>query len=110
MEYPIRGQSAELNDNRISLYVAQRGKCAICKEPLQIGDMEVHHITPRSKGGKDNYVNLALVTADVHKLIHAIDPDTIEKYLEKLKRCKLNTARLNKLRMLVGNCKIEANR
>ena len=34
MEHPIQGQSTELNDNRISLYVAQRGKCAICKEPL----------------------------------------------------------------------------
>ncbi len=29
MEHPIQGKSAELNDNRISMYVAQRGKCAI---------------------------------------------------------------------------------
>ncbi|WP_300821071.1 HNH endonuclease, partial [uncultured Oscillibacter sp.] len=60
MEHPIQGQSTELNDNRISLYVAQRGKCAICKEPLLLGNMEVHHITPKSSGGKDNYSNLAL--------------------------------------------------
>ena len=107
MEHPIQGQSTELNDNRISLYVAQRGKCAICKEPLLLGDMEVHHITPKSSGGKDNYSNLALVTGDVHKLIHATDPVIIQKYLDKLKHCKLNMAKLNKFRLLAGNCKIE---
>lgn len=107
MEHPIQGQSTELNDNRISLYVAQRGKCAICKEPLLLGDMEVHHITPQSSGGKDNYSNLVLVTRDVHKLIHAIDPAIIQKYLGKLKNCKLNMAKLNKLRLLAGNCKLE---
>ncbi len=107
MEHPIQGQSIELNDNRISLYVAQRGKCAISKEPLRLGDMEVHHLTPRASGGKDNYANLALVTGDVHKLIHATDPDTIRKYLDKLKDCKLNMAKLNKFRLLAGNCKIE---
>lgn len=107
MEHPIQGQSTELNDNRISLYVAQRGKCAICKEPLLLGDMEVHHITPKSSGGKDNYSNLALVTGDVHKLIHATDPVIIQKYLDRLKRCKLNMTKLNKFRLLAGNCKLE---
>ena len=104
---PIQGQSTELNDNRISLYVAQRGKCSICKEPLLLGDMEVHHLIPRASGGKDNYANLALVMGDVHKLIHATTPETIRKYLDKLENCKLNIAKLNKFRSLVGNCKIE---
>lgn len=107
MEHPIQGQSTELNDNRISLYVAQRGKCAICKEPLLLGEMEVHHITPKTSGGKDNYSNLALVTGDVHKLVHATDPVIIRKYLEKLKNRKLNMVKLNKFRLLAGNCKLE---
>ena len=107
MEHPIQGQSTELNDNRISLYVAQRGKCAISKEPLLLGEMEVHHITPKVSGGKDNYSNLALVTGDVHKLVHATDPVIICKYLERLKHCKLNMAKLNKFRLLAGNCKLE---
>ena len=33
MEHPIRGQSAELNDNRISLYVAQYGNCLLYTSP-----------------------------------------------------------------------------
>lgn len=107
MEHPIQGQSTELNDNRISLYVAQRGKCAICKEPLLMGNMEVHHLIPKSSGGKDNYANLTLVTREVHKLIHATNPDIIQYYLEKLKHCKLDMTKLNKLRALAGNCKIE---
>ncbi|WP_423719288.1 HNH endonuclease [Anaerotruncus rubiinfantis] len=102
MEHPIQGQSAELKDNRISLYVAPRGKCAICKEPLLLGNMEVHHLTPRSNGGKDNYSNLALVTGDVHKLIHAVDPVIIQKYLDKL-----NMVKLNKFQLLAGDCKFE---
>lgn len=107
MEHPIQGQSTELNDNRISLYIAQRGKCAICKEPLLMGNMEVHHIIPKSSGGKDSYANLTLVTREVHKLIHATNPDIIQNYLEKLKHCKLDMTKLNKLRALAGNCKIE---
>lgn len=107
MEHSIQGQSAELNDNRISLYVAQRGKCAISKEPLLLGEMEVHHLVAKSNGGQDNYANLVLITGDVHKLIHTTDPNTIRKYLDKLKNCKLNMNKLNKLRSLAGNCKIE---
>ena len=109
MENPIQGASIELNDNRISMFVAQHGKCAISKEPLALGNMVVHHITPKQAGGGDNYANLILVTPDVHQLIHAKAEETVEKYLNKLKSCKLNVARLNKLRELAGNCKI-ANR
>lgn len=109
MEHPIQGESVELNDNRISMYVAQYGKCAVSNEPLVPGNMDVHHIVPRHLGGKDDYANLVLVTKDVHRLIHATDEETTGKYLKKLKCCRLNMARLNKLRESVGNCKI-ANR
>lgn len=106
MGNPIKGRSVELNDNRISMYVAQRGKCAITHEPLETKDMEVHHITPIELGGKDNYENLVLVTYTVHKLIHATTPEAIEKYKEMLNNVDVNWTRLNKLRLLAGNCKI----
>ncbi|MDD3009645.1 MAG: HNH endonuclease signature motif containing protein [Arcobacter sp.] len=44
---------------------------AITKEELEIGNMECHHIQPRSQGGLDNYNNLVLITKEVHKLIHS---------------------------------------
>lgn len=106
MRNPIKGRSVELNDNRISMYVAQRGKCAITHEPLETKDMEVHHITPIELGGKDNYENLVLVTYIAHKLIHATTPEAIEKYKEMLNNVDVNWTRLNKLRLLAGNYKI----
>lgn len=56
--------------------------------------------------GTDNYDNLVFVTTDVHKLIHATDIDTIEKYAKRLNLNKRNTKKLNELRKLVGNFEI----
>lgn len=110
MEHPIQGRSTEFNDNRISLYVAQRGKCTITHELLESHQMEVHHIIPVENGGRDNYENLIIVISDVHKLIHAAKPETIEKYRKSLSEFHVNWTRLDKLRLLAGNCKIEVNR
>ena len=63
-------------------------------------EIHCHHITPRNKGGTDEYENLILVTETVHKLIHATKPETITKYL---KDCKPNMEKLNELRKQAGN-------
>ena len=110
MSNPIKGQSIEYNDNRVSLYVGQRGRCYVTGEMLQIADMEAHHKTPKSKGGGDEYGNLVFVTYNIHKLIHATDKNTIEKYVGKLEKCSVDFERLNKLRVLVGNSEISANK
>ncbi len=110
MENPIKGQSIEYNDNRISLYVGQRGRCYVTGEKLQISDMEAHHKKPKIQGGKDEYGNLVFVKYDVHKLIHATNGKTIEKYLKKLVNISVDFERLNKLRVLVGNCEISVNK
>ncbi|OZI10996.1 group II intron reverse transcriptase/maturase [Bacillaceae bacterium SAS-127] len=108
MKNPVTGQSMEYNDNRISLYVGQLGQCGITKVLLGIGDMEVHHKTPRSKGGSDGYKNLIFLTKDVHKLIHSTEEATIQKYLQKLNLDSKALDKINKLRKLVGNDKIVA--
>ncbi|MBE5041275.1 group II intron reverse transcriptase/maturase [Ructibacterium gallinarum] len=106
LQNPIRERSAELNDNRISLYVAQRGRCYITGEPLRFGEMEVHHIIPLHMQGTDKYENLTIIMSDVHKLVHAVDPEMIKKYLIKLQNVTINFQRLNKLRKKVGLCEI----
>ncbi|QGU96692.1 hypothetical protein GOM49_17810 [Clostridium bovifaecis] len=106
MTYPVQGQSTEYNDNRISLYVGQNGKCSITGEPLNIGNMEVHHKKPRLLGGSDEYNNLTFIQFDVHKLIHAIADKTIEEYKEKVKLSEKGFEKLNELRLKVGNCVI----
>ena len=106
IENPIQGQSVEYNDNRISLYIGQLGKCAITKEELEVGSMECHHIKPRSQGGIDNYNNLVLITKECHKLIHSTQLETISKYLKFIPSDKITLEKLNKFRNKVGNLEI----
>jgi CRISPR/Cas system Type II protein with McrA/HNH and RuvC-like nuclease domain len=106
IKYQMRGETLEFNDNRISLYVGQNGKCSITGEVLEIGNMEVHHKTPKSKGGTDEYNNLTFVTSHVHKLIHAVEKEIIDKYKILVKMNEKSLGKLNKLRIKVGNCVI----
>ena len=41
MKNPITSATVEYNDNRISLYVAQQGKCAITKKQLSLEEIHV---------------------------------------------------------------------
>ncbi|MDO4534622.1 MAG: group II intron reverse transcriptase/maturase [Clostridium perfringens] len=95
--------SAEYNDNKISLMAGQQGKCYITGNQLVIGDMECHHKTPRQLGGTDEYNNLVWICAKSHKLIHAIQQDTIKEYLNKLGLNDKGMKKVNSLRKLVGN-------
>lgn len=104
---PIQNQSIEYNDNRISKYIAQKGKCAVTGLPLLIGQMDCHHKKPKSLGGSDEYPNLILVLKDVYKLIHATDEKTITKYIRKLKLDEESKRKINELRRLVNNQIIE---
>lgn len=102
MEHPVKNRSIEYNDNRISLYCAQKGRCAITKEELRPNDIQCHHKIPRSIGGTDEYSNLIIVHKDVHTLIHAENEVTIEIYLKKLSLMKNELEQLNKLRVKIG--------
>ena len=97
----LYGRSMEYTDNRISLYLAQKGQCAVTGEKfVSTEEIHCHHKIPKSQGGTDNYQNLILVTATVHKLIHATNDETIQKYLQA---CKPNLKKLNVLRQIIGN-------
>lgn len=102
MRNPVREQSIEFNDNRLSLYCGQYGKCAISGEILQINDIHCHHIIYRSQGGTDKYENLMLVTIDVHVLLHATNEETITKTLAKLNLSSKQKAKLNYYRQRAG--------
>lgn len=102
MRNPVSYRSAAYNDNRISLYCAQFGKCAITGNKLEVGDIHCHHKVPKYLGGTDDYSNLVIVCEDVHRLIHATNPDTIRKYMEKLNLNSKQLKKLNKLRSLAN--------
>lgn len=45
----------------------QEFKCTYCNQPFTYGDrLEIDHIIPKSRGGKDTYSNLQLL----HKICH----------------------------------------
>lgn len=102
----ISGRSIEYMDNRVSLYAAQYGKCAITGAVLWIDEIHCHHKKPILQGGTDEYRNLVIVHAEVHKLIHATRQDTIIAYLNRLNLTKSQLEKLNKLRILAGNSAI----
>lgn len=109
MRQPLYERSVEYADNRISLFSAQRGKCAITGKEFQcLEDIHCHHKIPRAKAGKDNYDNLVLVLDPVHKLIHATEEETIKLYLKNLRLTTEQIRRLNEFRELVGNSEIKS--
>ena len=107
MRQPLYGRSSEYADNRISLFSAQWGNCAVTgREFLVTGDIHCHHIKRKADGGGDEYGNLVLVLAPVHRLIHATDEKTIGLYLKLLNLDKNQLRKLNELREKAGLQKI----
>lgn len=102
----LPNRSVEYMDNRVSLYAAQYGRCAVTGKVLWIDEIHCHHKKPLSQGGTDEYKNLIIIHIDVHKLIHATKPETIQAYLDKVKPNKSQLEKINKLRMLAGNTAI----
>jgi group II intron reverse transcriptase/maturase len=99
MRQPMYGRSTEYADNRISLFSAQWGKCAVTgREFRSTAEIHCHHKTPRNNDGNDKYDNLVLVYETVHRLIHATQAQTIQKYLSELNLNKEQIKKLNEFR------------
>ncbi len=104
LHQPVHVQSTALADNRLSLFCAQYGKCAVTGKVFSSpDDIHCHHLLPRHMGGKDTYDNLILITPNIHILIHATIADTIQSYLSKVSLNAKQMAKLNRLRSKVGN-------
>ncbi|MHB1654462.1 MAG: group II intron reverse transcriptase/maturase [Desulfitobacteriaceae bacterium] len=100
MRNPEKGQSIEYNDNRLSLYAAQKGKCAVSGAILEIEAMHCHHKKPLIMGGRDEYKNLVFVTKAIHRLIHEPDESKIKLNPTTLLLDKQQIKKLTKLRNL----------
>ena len=110
MRQPIYGQSTEYADNRLSLFSAQWGKCAVTGREFQSTDeVHCHHKIPKAKGGTDAYENLTLVSDQVHRLIHATQAVTVRGYLSLLNLDADQLSKVNDLREKAGNAKIEVD-
>lgn len=101
--------SVEFMDNRLSLWCAQYGKCAITGRELMVDEIHCHHKIPKEPPfyGTDCYENLIIIHVDVHRLIHATAPETIAKYLATLNLTKRQLNKVNSLRKSAGLAEIE---
>ena len=102
MRNPVLGKTIEYADNRISLFAAQYGRCAVTGESLLPHNVHCHHKLPSKDGGTDNYNNLVLVTEEVHILIHATLDETVKTYLKALQLNQKQMKKLNHFRELAG--------
>jgi hypothetical protein len=98
MKQFIPNRSIEYNDNRISRFIAQYGKCAVTGMELGMNDWHCHHKTPYYQTKDDSYGNLQIVHESVHRLIHMKNREKIQVLLKALKLDEKQLQKLNKLR------------
>ena len=102
MRQPMYGRSVEYIDNRISLFAAQQGRCAVTGWIfLTTDEIHCHHKIPRGKGGQDNYGNLVLVHESIHGLIHTADPAYFRARCGALKLTKKQIEKVKELRVAI---------
>ncbi|UPM56216.1 HNH endonuclease signature motif containing protein [Gottfriedia acidiceleris] len=99
----IPNRSIEYNDNRISKFIAQYGKCAILGVDLGINEWHCHHINPYHISNDDSYSNLIIVDKAIHKLLHLKDKDKIEALLKSLNLTQKQMEKVNSLRLKCQN-------
>jgi RNA-directed DNA polymerase len=62
----------DLSKTKIKLTKSQNFVCPICKDFLMNGEkLHIHHIKPKSEGGKDDLKNLVLLHLFCHQQVHS---------------------------------------
>ena len=93
----------ELADNRLSMFSAQEGKCAVTGELFNNPEeVYCHHIVPLSKDGNDAYQNLILIKTAVIPMLQDVDKELLKQYVGKLGLKKKGIGKVNYLRHRLG--------
>lgn len=104
MKADVKDRSTEYMDNRISRYSMKKGKCEVTKQFIAATETHCHHYLPIDLGGDDSFGNLRIVHVFVHRLVHAINKETIDKYLKLLNLNHKQIGTINNYRRV---CKLE---
>lgn len=104
MEEEISDASIEFMDNRISLYAAQNGKCAILGDVLRKEEIYCHHKIPFKQGGTDQYENLVIVSEKLMELLISNDANVIAVQFAKF---HLNDKQIRKINNIRKSAKLE---
>lgn len=75
----VRPTDSEL---RKALYDAHRGRCFYTSQPMAFEEMQVDHLRPKTRGGKDCIENLVPTHARINIFKrHHVDPSSLERIL-----------------------------
>ncbi|MEQ2529589.1 HNH endonuclease signature motif containing protein [Bacillaceae bacterium CLA-AA-H227] len=99
----IPNRTIEYNDNRVSRFIAQYGKCAVSGIELGFNDWHSHHKNPYHLSKDDSYSNLIVLHEGVHRLVHMKDIDKIQSLLNALQLNNKQKEKLNELRKQCNN-------
>lgn len=104
MKSKLPNKSTEYMDNRLSKFSMQKGLCHITKLALPAELVHCHHKLPLKLGGTDKFDNLIIIHKEIHKLIHATQPEIIQKIVDFF---KLDTKQITKINQLRKLCNLE---
>lgn len=98
--------TVEYDDNRLSKFVAQNGKCGVTNRELLMTEVHCHHRIPWHISKDDSYENLIILSKEVHELIHLKDTDTILSKVSNLQLTETQLEKVNKLRKMANQSPI----
>ena len=109
----LRGQlpeshSTEYYDCRISLFSAQKGKCAVSGEEfVNVEDIATWLKTPKELGGYERYKNMTLIHKKYQALLDETPLSELKALSKQLKTTKKMMIKINSLREQAGLLAIE---
>ena len=102
-EEASHGRSTEFMDSRISLYSAQRGKCAINGELFECAsDIACWLKMPKEQGGTERYKNMTLINKRYLELLHDFPQEKFRALTENFKMTRNMMDKINSLRKQAG--------
>ena len=97
------GHSIEYTDSRISLFSAQRGRCALCGDVFEnASDIICWLKTPTELGGKERYQNMTLIHKRFSALLHNDTRTALRAAADSLTTTKELMEKVNSLRLQAG--------
>ena len=100
LENPDNSRSTEFNDNRISVYSAQNGKCAITNQKLVKDEMICYNKVPLRSGGTDYFRNLIYISQQAYDFLMEKDSHIRIELNSTLKLKEKQSSLVEKLRKL----------
>lgn len=102
MRHPIPTESVRYNDNRVSLYAGQDGKCAITGKKLDVQTCICYRKTNDCKKDNDSYQNLLLLSLQGLAIVSSEDMMSVVALVKEYSLNAKVITKVNKLRATAG--------